>query len=80
MQSSSDAHSSKNELSSTSTRTRKPPSHLQDFRCYNNTRTITTPYPLTNYISYSNLSEPFQAFMNIVTNTPLPQRYYDAKR
>lgn len=63
---------------------RKPPSHLQDFHCYNNnipTYPIkTSPYPIANYISYSYLSEPFYAFINIITNIPLPTKYFEAKK
>ncbi|KAG7556653.1 Retrotransposon Copia-like N-terminal [Arabidopsis suecica] len=64
-------------------RQRKLPSHLQDFHCYNNntlTNPIkTSPYPLANYISYSYLSEPFGAFINIITKTKLPTKFSEAK-
>jgi len=89
VQSSSDAPHNHDESSSMifvpsepkSTRQRKLPSHLQDFHCYNNTPTTTktSPYPLTNYISYSYLSEPFGAFINIITATKLPQKYSEAR-
>ena len=89
VQSSSDAPQHHDETSSMisvpsepkSTRERKLPSHLQDFHCYNNTPTATntSPYPLANYISYSYLSEPFGAFINIITAAKLPQKYSEAK-
>lgn len=74
-----------------STRQKKKPSHLQDFHCYNSTSTHisdlsipnitpkhTSPYPLTNYISYSYLSEPFRAFVNIITPAKIPTRISEA--
>lgn len=62
---------------SKSRRQRKPPKHMQDFHCYNFTSNIV--HPISNYISYSNLSEPFHAFINIISNENLPQRYSEAK-
>ncbi|KAG7546558.1 Retrotransposon gag domain [Arabidopsis suecica] len=66
---------------SKSTRQKKPPKHLQDFLCYNNTTSINPNilYPITNYVSYSYLAEPFRAFINTITNDIIPQRYSEAK-
>lgn len=64
---------------------RKLPSYLQEFHCYTNTPTNitpsihTSPYPMVNFISYSYLSKPFLAFINIITSTKIPQRYSEAK-
>lgn len=68
-----------------STRQRKLPSHLQDFHFSNNIPTTTktpiktSPYPMAKYNSYSYLSEPFNAFTNIITNTIILQKYSEAK-
>lgn len=69
-------------------RQRKLPPHLQDFHCYNSNSITpntsppplkTSPYPLTSYISYACLYEPFRAFINIITNTNMPQKYSEAR-
>lgn len=92
-QSNSDIHLSKDEISSEvlvpseskSLGLRKLPSHLQDYHCYNTSSStdnthITTPYPITKYVSYTSTSEPFRAFLNIITKTPLPQNFKEAKK
>ncbi|XP_019089093.1 PREDICTED: uncharacterized protein LOC109127935 [Camelina sativa] len=64
------------------TRQRKLPSHLQDFHCYNNntlTKTNTSPYPLTNYISYSYVSQPFCAFINAIAKSKIPKKISEAR-
>ena len=90
-QSSSDTHLPKDEISSKVLvpseskflRPRKRPSHLQNYHCYNtssstaNTR-ITIPYPVTNYISYTSISEPFYIFLSIITKALIPHNYKEA--
>ena len=63
---------------SRSQRQKQPPKHLQDFHCYTTSNDI--PYPMINYISYSYLSEPFRAFINIITNDIVPQKYSEIKK
>ena len=86
-----DTHLPKDEISSKvlvpsepkSLRPHKTPSHLQNYHCYNtssstdNTR-IITPYPITNYISYTSISEPFYVFLNIITKALIPHNYKEA--
>ena len=83
-QSSSDTYISKDKISpevlvsseSKSLRQRKLPSHLQDYHCYN-TSSSTDKTHIT-YISYTSISEPFYAFLNIITKAPIPQNYKEA--
>ena len=62
---------------SKSHRPKKPPKHLQDFYWYNTTSNI--PFPMSNYISYSLLSETLCAFINTITKDFIPQTYSEAK-
>lgn len=53
---------------------------MQNFHCYINTPTkTTTPYPITCFISYTSISEPFYIFLNILFDVPIPERYLEAK-
>lgn len=51
---------------------------MQDFHCYNLNLSHSTPYPITNFVSYSSLSESFQAFINAITKIKEPQKYKEA--
>jgi hypothetical protein len=56
------------------TRTRKPPSKLQDYKVY------TTKYPLENYVNYSKVSKTHAAFLSAISNVPEPKTYQEASQ
>lgn len=57
----------------------RPPSYLQDFECYNLLEDQTsTSYPISKYISYSNLSQVYKLFVLAVTAEFEPQHYKQA--
>lgn len=60
-----------------SSRTRKPPAHLQDYHCYN--LNSTTTHPISSSLSYSKLSPSYLSYINSITKIPIPQCYSEAK-
>ena len=56
-------------------RSKKQPSNLQDFHCYNLSRDQSTPYPIANFVSYTSLSEPFHGFINAITKIKESHKY-----
>ena len=60
-----------------STRTRNAPFHLQDYVC-NNSHTST--YPLSNYISYNNVSANHASFVLSLQTHPEPNTYAEASK
>ena len=76
-----------------SSRTTKPPPHLQDYTCNSimstelsqsdplsksGTSLVTTRYPLSNYIDDSLLSFSYAHFCSVITSIPEPRFYHEA--
>ena len=71
------------QLTIKSTRTRKPPSYLQDFHCILATLAKAAPsslvlYPLSNYLSYDKLSPSHKHFIFSFSNIVKPKCYHQA--
>ncbi|KAG7584438.1 Ribonuclease H-like superfamily [Arabidopsis suecica] len=76
----SDVISSENSLplALDSRRPTKLPAHLQDYYMYNTS--FSTPYPISNYISYNKLSVSFCSFIQNISLTLEPRTYSEAKK
>uniref|UniRef100_A0A803NP85 Reverse transcriptase Ty1/copia-type domain-containing protein n=1 Tax=Cannabis sativa TaxID=3483 RepID=A0A803NP85_CANSA len=62
-----------------STQVTKTPSYLRDFECYSSIQhNSSTPHNLSNFISYSNISDPYEAFIFAVATMREPQTYQEA--
>lgn len=68
----------------TSSRARHPPSHLQDYVCAtfhdNPNQSSGTPYPLSNFLSYSHLSSPYCHYILSTTTQTEPKTYNEANK
>uniref|UniRef100_A0A803NS67 Reverse transcriptase Ty1/copia-type domain-containing protein n=1 Tax=Cannabis sativa TaxID=3483 RepID=A0A803NS67_CANSA len=53
-----------------------PPAHLQDYAC---TTTSSTPYPISNFLSYHRLNPSFRNAILAITAIPEPRSYAEAK-
>ena len=66
-------------------RMRKPPSHLRDYLVYNascepsNIKHHRSNYPLSNFVSYSNLSSTHKNFSLALSSETEPTSYHEAK-
>ena len=56
----------------------RPPGYLQDYQCYSTQH--STAHPILEVLSYSNLSEPFHAYINALTKYPTPTSYHQASK
>lgn len=57
-----------------STRVSKPPPYLQSYKC----NTISTRYPIANYVSHNQLSPSYAQFCNSIYALKEPQFYHEA--
>ena len=57
-------------------RVSKPPRYLQDYEC--NSVTSCTEHPISNFLSYEALSDPYQIFINAVNSIPEPRNFAQA--
>ena len=76
-----------------SSRTHKPPSYLQEFHCHNaflpttsqsspttNQCTISTAFPISNFLSYSNLAPSYQSFVLNASSIQEPTSFHEASQ
>jgi hypothetical protein len=64
----------------TSTRERKPPSHLNDYYCYLVTSDVDNgvKHPISKHLSYNSISLPYKHFILIVTSNIEPKSFQEA--
>lgn len=54
----------------------RPPGYLQDYQCYSVQQ--STAHPMSQFLSYSNLSDQFHAYITTLTKYPTPNSYKQA--
>lgn len=60
-----------------SKRQRTVPAHLKDFHCYS---VHDSAYPISSTLSYSQISSHHLAYINSITNIPIPQSYAEVRQ
>jgi len=64
-----------------STRAKRPPAYLQDFNTdSSSTHSVSTKYPITDFVSYSALSPNFKGLIASFSSSIEPKNYEDASK
>lgn len=63
-----------------SVREKHPPHYLKDFTCLISECTSSSPYPLTNHLSFSKFNPTHCAFLNTVITTKKPKTFTEAMK
>jgi len=64
-----------------STRAKRPPAYLQDFNIdSSSTNSVSTKYPITDFVSYSALSPNFKSLIASFSSSIEPKNYEDASK
>jgi len=61
-----------------SSRSRHPPAYFEDFHTANTT--VSTRYPINNYLSYHSLSSSFQTIISSINSNHEPCSYNEASK
>lgn len=56
----------------------RAPAYLKDYQCYSMQE--STAHPISEVLSYSNLSDQFQSYVNALTKFPTPTSYKQASK